>query len=118
ERPRLIIARLRFELGEIDGAPVEPARRAGLEASELEATLAQPVAEGFGGLIPGPPTARLRLAGVHQRLEEGAGRKDDRSRAVDGIASCHNSNHAPSRERERPDFFFIRSLALPARLEE
>ena len=54
ERPRLGVAGLRLALVEVDGAAVEPAGRAGLEAGQLEAAAGQAVAERLGGLIARP----------------------------------------------------------------
>ena len=54
ERPRVGVARLPFELREVDGPSIEPARRAGLEAAELETTRSQAVAERLRRTIARP----------------------------------------------------------------
>src|SRR5262249_47453761 len=64
ERPRLGIARLPLAGGEVDGPPVEPARRACLEARKLKTARGEAIAQRFRRLIAGPPTRRLGLAHV------------------------------------------------------
>ena len=94
ERLRLVVAGLRLALGEVDGAAVEPAGRAGLEASQLEAAGGEAVAERLGGAVAGPAAARLGLAGVHDRLEERAGRQDDGLGAIERVAAGQDAGDA------------------------
>src|SRR5262245_24301843 len=113
ERPRIIVARLGFELREIDGASIEPARRPGLEARQLEATVAQPVAKRLRGLVPRTPPARLRLPGMHQGFEEGARREDNRLRAIDRVAPRDYSAHHRALFLPLPRLCFSLFLPLP-----
>src|SRR5581483_10459411 len=57
EGSRVGIAGLRFAFGEVDGAAIEPAWRAGLEAGELKAAGGEAIAERLGGLVAGPAAA-------------------------------------------------------------
>src|SRR5262245_38253742 len=77
ERPRIVIARLPFALREINGPPVDPAGRPGLESRQLETTRSQAIAQRLGRRIPCPAPARLRLTHVHQRLEKRTGRENN-----------------------------------------
>src|SRR6185312_1741808 len=73
EWPRRVVARLQFAFGKIDGAAIEAARRAGLEAGQFESGGSQAVAHPLGGTVAGPPADGLRFPRMHDRLEEGAG---------------------------------------------
>ena len=67
------------------GVPV--LKRASSKPQAVEA-----VAERLGGLIARPAAARLRLAHVHERLEERAGRQDDGRRAVERVAAASHAD--------------------------
>src|SRR5690606_12708771 len=66
-----------LEAREVDGAPVEPRRGAGLEAAEGETEGAQVLGEGEGGRLADAPARGGALAGVKDAAEEGAGGDDD-----------------------------------------
>ncbi len=83
ERHWLVVAGLKLEPVEIDRPAVQARRRAGLESLELEAEAAQAAGKPLGGDIPRAAAGGLDLAGVHQGLEERAGRQDDRAGAID-----------------------------------
>ena len=55
ERPRIVVAGLQLALREVDGAAVEPAGRAGLEARELEAAASRLSLSALGRLSPARP---------------------------------------------------------------
>ena len=71
------VARLALEAGGVDRPGGEPARGAGLEALEADAGLGETAADPRRRPLPCPPPGSLRLAGVHDRLEEGAGGEHD-----------------------------------------
>src|SRR5439155_13148355 len=73
------IAGLRLEPGEVDGARVEPRRRPGLEAPDLEAQPAQRFAEHHRRWLAGTPGGIRLLATVDQSVQESSGSDDDRS---------------------------------------
>src|SRR5262249_36976279 len=94
ERPRLGVAGLYLGPGEVDGAAVEPARRAGLEAGELEATRCEAVGERFGRRIAGAAAARLRFAHVHQGFKKRAGGQHHGTGAVERVAALQDAGGA------------------------
>src|SRR5207249_4080026 len=59
ERPRRVVAGGDGELGEVDGAAVEPARGAGLEPGQLEPAPGEAVAHPLGDAVRGPAAGRL-----------------------------------------------------------
>jgi hypothetical protein len=65
-----------------------------LEAGELEAAAGEAVAERLGDAVARAPPGGLRLAGVHQRLEEGAGGEDDGGGAVEDAAARGHATNA------------------------
>ena len=77
ERLGPVVARLQFDAVVVDRAAVEPRRRAGLEPLESKAQPRQRPADAGGGAFARPAAGRLRLAGVHQRLQERAGGEHD-----------------------------------------
>src|SRR5205814_1382498 len=88
------VARLQLRLAEVDGPAVEPARGARLEAGQLEATRSEAVAERLGAAVASPAAAGGGLAGVHDRLEERAGRQDDGLRPVERVAAGDDAGRA------------------------
>ena len=86
EGPGIRVAGLKLALREVDGPAIDATRRAGLEASELEAEGREAVTQSFGRLITGPAAAGLRLAGVHDRFEESARRQDHGLGTIERVA--------------------------------
>ncbi len=70
---RRLIARLFLQLGIVDGGTMQPAGCAGLEPVEPEAKFTQRSTHPSRGSLACPPAGRLRLSGVHDGLQEGAG---------------------------------------------
>ena len=87
EWPWIRVAELFLALREVDGSAIEATGRPSLETSQLKAERRQAVAERLGRLIAGPAAAGLRLAGVHDRLEERAGRQNHRRCAIERVAA-------------------------------
>ncbi len=110
ERPRLGVARLRLELGEVDGAAVEPARRAGLEAGELEAAGGEAVAERLGRPSPARPP-RVLASPMCMRALRNVPVVSTTAGPVEGVAAAprrHGNAHrrrAGGRPRPRPRAF-------------
>ena len=84
---------------EVDRPAVEPGRRAGLEALRARSPSDREAAgEPFGRGVARAAAGGLDLAGVHQRLEERAGRQDDGPGAV----RRRRRRHADARGRDPP----------------
>ena len=78
----------------VDRAAIEPRRRAGLESRQPKAEPRERAADAARRSFAGPAAGRLRFAGVHERLQERAGREHDGPRTVDGIAADANTDDA------------------------
>src|SRR5690606_16008567 len=78
KRLRLVVSRLQLSLGVVDRSAVESRRGARLEPGELTSQTRKRRPWTRGGPLPCPATGRFGFARVHQRLQEGAGRKDHR----------------------------------------
>src|SRR5262245_60787568 len=79
EGARVEVARLWFELVEINSPAVEPTRRTCLETGELKARGGQTAAQSLRRAFSGPAAYCFRLAHVHERLQESArGEHDSR----------------------------------------
>src|SRR5262249_20733649 len=75
----------------------------GLEAREFEAGRGERTAHLFGGGIAGAPADSLRLAGVHDRLEERSGREDHRRGEVARVAAGDHTEGALTALTPPPD---------------
>ena len=96
ERLRIVVAGLQLALAVIDRAAIQPPRRAGFEACQLEAEPSS--APLMPAVVPSParPPGVLVFAGVHERLQKRAGREDDGTGAIDRIAAHANAGDAGS----------------------
>ena len=95
ERPRVGVAGL--QLAACVKSMVRPLSRQGvpvLKRASSKPQAAQAVAQRLGGAVAGPAAARLRLAGVHDRLEERAGGQDDGAGAVERVAAGDDADDA------------------------
>src|SRR5262249_942038 len=93
ERPRRTVPVLDLELGEVNGAAIEPAWGAGLEAGKFEAEPGQAVRKLFGRVVPSAAAGGLGFPRVHQRLEEGTGGEDDGPGAVNSVAAGDDASN-------------------------
>ena len=74
------IAGLHLKLREIDGARVEPRRRAGLEPAHFEAQAAQRLTQQHRGRLARASGRILVFSAMDQAVEKSAGGDDDRAR--------------------------------------
>ena len=80
---RLVVAGLQLGVRVVDGAAIEPRRRAGLETCQSEAEPRECAADAGRRAFAGAATGCFHFAGVHQRLQESAGREHDGPGAID-----------------------------------
>ena len=78
ERLGRVVARLDLEPRPVDGRPVEPRRRAGLQPAEREAGRVQRIRQFDRRLVADPAGRRALFAEMDHPLEEGAGGDDQR----------------------------------------
>ena len=92
---RINVARLDVEPRKIDRPREQPAGRAGLEPIDPDPDALEGPAHTDRGSLPRPATGRLRLAGVHDGLQEGAGREHDGRRPILGITPHPHARDPP-----------------------
>ncbi len=112
EGDRVVVARLAHQAVEVDGPAVEPRGRAGLEPSQLEAERQEAPGEPIGRGVAGAAARGLDLAGVHQRLEEGAGGQDNGPRAIRGAAPATDARDPAPLDQERLDHLLAEGEVL------
>src|SRR5687767_3118766 len=78
EGDRPLVRRLRLESVPVDGSPVQPRRRAGLQPSDGEAKFLQVLRELDRGWLSGPPGGKGLVAGVNGTVEKSPGRHHHR----------------------------------------
>jgi hypothetical protein len=100
ERGGIRIARLPLKARPVDGAPVEPRRRPGLEPASAQPQLLERFAQQNGRRLSRTPRRILLLPAVNQPVEKSPGSDDDR------VAETRR----PSRRRMPR---MMRSLAVP-----
>ena len=82
ERLGPFIARLSFGLGIVDRAAVDPRRRAGLKAAQLEAEARESQAQAGAGRFAHTSAGHRGIANVQQPLHKSAGAEDDGPGAI------------------------------------
>ena len=101
ERLRRVVALLAFEPGPVDGAPVDPGRRAGLEPAEREPGALQRLGERDRGRVAHPPGRPAVAADVDDAPEERAG-GEHHGAGRDRLAGLrHDARRAPRPARAR-----------------
>ena len=80
ERHRIVVGRLHFEARPVDGAAVEPRRRAGLQPPELQAQRVEPLGKLERRGFADPAGRDFLLAHMDEAVEERAGRQNHGAR--------------------------------------
>src|SRR5690606_26865238 len=93
KRLRRIVPGLQFGTIVVDGPPVKPWWSSGFETFQSNANSREGSANASGSTLPCPSASRLRLAGMHQGLQECPRGEDNGRRAVDGTSSNLHTGH-------------------------
>ena len=102
ERLRRLVARLHLERGPVDGAAVEPRRRAGLEPAERKAEPLQRARKPERRRLADPAGRRLLLADMDQPAQERAGGQHHGAAASSRpSASAHAGDAAVADQTDR-----------------
>ena len=91
ERHRGLVAGLHLQPRPVDGPPVQPRRRAGLEPAEAQAEPKQALGQAHGRAVADPARRPALLAEMDLAAQEGAGGQDHRARAPIGAGAVDHA---------------------------
>ena len=106
ERLGRVVAVLNVEAGIVDGASVEPWRRAGLQAAERKPGGFETARQAERRRLSGAARRDLALADMDQAAQEGAGRQHDRAGAEAAAVGRHDARCAAGLDDQIVDLAF------------
>ena len=96
--------RLLFELRPVDGAPIEPRRRAGFQAPKLKSKMVDTLGEPYGGPVPHAPTGAAFVSDMDDATQEGTRGQDNRAATQLGPVVQHHTLDRIARHHQVDDF--------------